>query len=200
MKIRAWTLSLAVATCAHAGLSDSLIVRMGAGIAKPLAQEDYGSDAFPDASFSREIAALPGLTSDIEALLRIRDLEAGMGIGLESEIISARLAELTGFSILHADATCGYRLLQRGNSSIWATAGGGWSFPIFQHDQSSDQSTWGGPRFALGLAFQRESVRVALGSAFTRVSFEDRNLSSGSTTTWHLQYFSMKVYWDWLSP
>jgi hypothetical protein len=176
---------------------DSLAVRFGMGLSKPFAREEY-SGGLPGAQFDRDIPTLPTFATDLESTLRSAVWEGGLGLGIEGEILSVNRIDETDFTLLHLDLTGARHLWSLRSSSVWLAASGGWSLPIFQHDGAQGQSSVGGPRAFTGLVFRRGNAQVEIGGSITRVAFHDRNLQTESTTTWTVDHWTAKVYWDWL--
>jgi hypothetical protein len=176
---------------------DSLSVRFGTGVSKPVAREEY-SGGLPGARFGRDVPTLPTLAADLRTTLRSGALEGGLGLGIEGEVLSVNRIDETDFTLLHLDLVGAWRLCTLRKSSVWFTASGGWSLPIFLHDGAEGQSSVGGPRGFAGMVFRRESVEVEIGGSVSQVSFHDSGPKTTSTTTWTVQHWTAKVYWDWL--
>ena len=176
---------------------DSLSLRFGAGLSKPVARQEYSS-GIPGAQFDRDIPTLPTVVADLQSTLRGDAWEGGLGLGLEGEILSVNRIDETDFTLLHLDLIGARRLWMLRSSSVWRAASGGWALPIFLHEGAEGQSSAGGPRAFAGLVFRRESVQVEIGGSISRVAFHDRNLQTESTTTWTVEHWTAKVYWDWL--
>lgn len=176
---------------------DSLAIRFGAGVSKPVAREEY-SASLSGAGFDRNIPTMPTLAADLQSTLRGDAWEGGLGFGLEGEILSVNRVDETDFTLLHFDLIGARRLLALRSSSLWLDASGGWTLPILLHDGAEGQSSAGGPRGFAGLVFRRGSVQVEIGASVSRIAFHDRNLQTESTTTWTVEHWTAKVYWDWL--
>jgi hypothetical protein len=197
MKTKSVHILLLAVGAGWAGAFDSLSLRFGVGVSKPFAREEY-SGGLPGARFDRNVPTIPTLTSDLQSTSRGSDWEGGVGLGIEGEILSANRIDVTGFSSLHMDLIGARHLWTVRSSEVWLAASGGWALPIFRHDGAEAQSSSGGPRAFAGLVFRRESIQVEIGGSIARVAFHDRNLQTESTTTWTVEHWTAKIYWDWL--
>lgn len=197
--MKTWTFLLLASVVSAASPCDSLAVRFGAGVSRPMAHEEYSS-SLPGVDFERRLATLPTAVADVEALRRMNGWEAGMACGFEGEVLSTARLDMTDFSLFSLELRGTRRLLAVRSSSLWFGAGAGWAFPVLCHAPLDGQESWGGPRLSLGLRFRRSNLELETGAAFSRVTFTDADAQASYRTTWTIGHWSLRARWDWLAP
>lgn len=186
-------------TTANSTVWDSLSIRVGAGLEKPIAENKYSS-SIPGYDYSRKMPTLPTVSVNIESSVRCDWLEGGLNGGVDGEIISVYRLETSGFSFGHLNVFGSIKVFGYKGSNMWAKAGLGLGYPMFRHDETLNSDVETSLRKSLSVVLASQRIRAVFGYSVQRASFSKDLIGVKSRDTWNLEYYSLIAYWDWIAP